>query len=234
VYTPYIQKEILYFGSRCKNGCNNKFRSINISQIEIKISQMIFELSFTENELIEINNRSTSSELKMLEAKKKNELESICRKKNKIHEDLGYLQNNKLNLLKSGVYSPDEIIQEEAVLKKELEKLQCIEVLPIFSIDETLRNAIKLSELLKTLHLYYENAKSAEKELIVNIIFSELNLYQKTLIYKCQNGFEVLKNRFVTYCARDDWLSELPYQLTNINKSIQDIETYLNNHSPPS
>ena len=65
---------------------------------------------------------------------------------------------------------------------------------------ETVNDAVKLSELLKNLYFYYENAIPEEKNEIIKQIFSELTVNENTLKYKCKNGFVALESRFVPNC----------------------------------
>lgn len=233
VYTPYTQKGIIYYGAHCKNGCTNGHKSFNVEQMVDFIGDKMLGLCFTESELAEINTNAGSNEIALLEEQRLKQSEVQERKKKKINEDISYLQMNKLNLLKTGVYSPEALIQEESNLKNELMRLQNEEVISNVSMAETINNIVKLSELSKNLHLYYENANHDEKDTIIRFVFSELNLFQSTLIYKCQNGFQALKSRFVSSCGLSDWLSELPYHTDDIKLSIRDLEEYLNNHSTP-
>jgi hypothetical protein len=234
VYTPYTQKGIVYYGAHCKKGCTNGHKSFNISQIVDFIGSMMLELCFTESELIEINAKVGSNEIALLEDQRLKQTEIHERRKKKINEDLGYLQTNKLNLLKTGVYSPEAIIEEESNLKNELAQLQNEEVVSDVSMGETINNTIKLSELLKTLHLYYENANHAEKDTIIRFVFSELSIFKTTLIYKCENGFQVLKSRFITSGFPNEWLFELPHRTSDIQQSIQELELYFKDHAPPT
>lgn len=233
VYTPYTQKGVVYYGAHCKKECTNRHKSFNVTQMVNFIGDMMRGLCFTESELEEINAIAGSSEISLLEEQRSKHVEVLERKKKKINEDICYLQMNKLNLLKTGVYTPEALIEQENKLKSELEKLQVEEAVSVGSITDVIQKTIKLSELLKTLHLYYENANHEEKDTIVRYVFFELNLYQSTLIYKCQNGFQALKSRFVSSCGLSDWLSELPYHREDIQSSVHELEIYLNTHSPP-
>ncbi|MEO8087321.1 MAG: recombinase family protein [Bacteroidota bacterium] len=99
VYTPYMQKGILYFGSRCPSGCANTFRSFNIGYIENEIGKLIAKLSFTEDELAEIEAR-TSTDVVLFDERRQKNIEQNERTKKKLHEDLSYLLINRLTLLK--------------------------------------------------------------------------------------------------------------------------------------
>ncbi len=196
IYTPYYRKGILYFYSRCVSGCENTSKSFNFAFISEKIGELISSLCFTKEELEKMD-ESVDTDIALLEEKRKNEFEQIERKKKKTKEDLSYLQSNKLNLLKTGVYSPEALLEEETKLINELDSLQYEEQASAVAIQETIEYIQKLSELIKNLMPQYELATPQEKEIIIRIIFSELYVSQNVLNYKCKRGFECFENRFV-------------------------------------
>ncbi len=65
---------------------------------------------------------------------------------------------------------------------------------------ETIKDVVKLSELLANAAAIYDLAKPQEKEQIIRVIFSELTLTENTLQYKCKKGFVALQNRFIPNC----------------------------------
>jgi hypothetical protein len=180
VYTPYLKKGILYFGARCLPECMNSHKSFNSPFIAKKIGELIQHLTFTNEELIEINARA-NTDIALLELRRVNELESIERQKKKLREDLGYIRANKLNLLKTGVYTPEGLLEEENKLHSELQKLQASEYISDAAMHEATKEVIKLSELLKNLYVQYEFATIAEKEEIISLLFSELSFRGKEL-----------------------------------------------------
>jgi len=124
------------------------------------------------------------------------------------------------------------MIEEQKKLTEQLLEIQNEEAALKAPVKETVQSIVNLSELLKNLHLLYENAKLNEKQPIIKIVFSELNLFQNDLIYQCENGFKALKSRFVPICALNEWLSELPYHSKEIQQSITEVEEYLKQHPP--
>ncbi|HZY38142.1 MAG TPA: recombinase family protein [Mucilaginibacter sp.] len=232
VYTPYIQKGNVYYGAHCLTGCSNDCKSFNYATIEQLVGGMMWNLCFTESELEEIASKSETDEIKFLESENVRLSEIRERKKRKIVEDLNYLDANKLNLLKTVVYSPEALLEEKEKLTDQLLQIQNEESSVGAPVKENIRNIVNLSELLKTLHLLYENAEPHEKEPIIKMVFSELRLFQNDLIYQCEKGFKALKGRFVECCALNTWLSELPYHSKEIQQSIAEIEEYVNKVSP--
>lgn len=198
-YTPYPKKGIMYYGSRCRANCPNDNKNFNANFLESKIGEFMSNLSFTEDELIEMDAR-TKTDIAVFEHKRISVIEQNDRRKKKIREDISYLRNNKLNLLRSGAYSPEEYMKEEETLNSELTVLQDAEQVSDIAMHEVIKEIVKLSELLKIAYLYYDKATSNEKEQIIKIIFSELSLSGNTLKYKCKNGFQVLESRFFSKC----------------------------------
>ena len=196
IYTPYIKKGIQYFYSRCVNGCENTHKSFNFEFIAKKVGELISNLHFTDEEIDQMDAR-IGTDIALLEEKRQKELNHIERKKKKIREDLAYIRSNKLSLLKTGVYSPEALLEEENKLNDDLMTLQSTEQVSDVAMHETMIDVQKLSELLKDVVPYYDYANPQEKEKIIRIIFSELYISHDTLQYKVKKGFECFENRFV-------------------------------------
>ncbi len=200
VYTPYEKKGIEYFNSRCVAGCPNTFKNFNFSFIEKGIRGLISNLYFTDDEIVDMDAR-IGTDIALLEEKRVKGLERVERQKKKIREDLAYIRSNKLSLLKTGVYTPEGLLEEETKLNDELTKLQSEEQSSDIAMHETMKDIQKLSELIKNVVPYYDFAKPHEKEKIARVIFSELYVSENTLKYKVKKGFECFENRF---CALGD------------------------------
>jgi DNA invertase Pin-like site-specific DNA recombinase len=221
-YTPYIQKDIQYFSIHCKVSCSNDNKNFSLKFVEDKAGELIANLSFTDDELTEIDARA-KTDIALLEENRHKQIESNERKKKKIREDLKYLRSEKLTLLKTGVYTPESFLEEEDRLNGELFELQEQEQASDAAMHGLVKEVVKLSELLKTAHLHYVLANPREKEEIIKIIFSELLISGNTLEYKCKNGFKALESRFLAVCDPTTWLSELYLYENNITMSIQDL-----------
>lgn len=230
VYTPYEQKGILYFGVRCLNGCPNRNKCFNLIYITSAIAKLIQALAFTKEELEQFD-ASTSTDIALFETKRFEQLEKNNRQKKKLREDLAYLRENRLSLLKTGVYSPEGLIEEEVNLVTKMEKLQEEEKLFDVSMRETHKDTVILSELLEKAYGYYDIADYFEKQQIIRIVFSELSVFQNDIKYQCKNGFQALQNRFILSCAPQRWLSEIPSLHNEIKCSIKQLEALCN--SPP-
>jgi site-specific DNA recombinase len=217
VYTPYTKKNNVYYGARCDRNCTNQTKSFNFDFIADKIASLIERLSFTDEEIAEIDARA-STEVALLDTRRISQLEIDERKKKRIREDLAYLNANRLMLLRTGVYTAETLAAEEAHLNLDLTSLRDAEEASDISMEETVKDVIKLSELLKDGLVYYRIAKHCEKDQIIRVIFSELSLSGNVLEYKCKKGFEPLAARFVTPCDLTGWLSEL----TRYHQSMMD------------
>lgn len=218
-YTPYTKKGILYFGSKCAKECSNERKNINLSFLEENIGDLIKNLSFTEDELVYLN-ATAETDIALFDTQRKNELDLLDRQKRKIREDLAYLNANRLSLLRACVYTPESYLIEETSLNAELGALQAKEQASDVSMFEVIKDVIKLSELLKSLYFYYENATSEEREDYVRKIFSELSYSENTLKIKCKNGLQVLESRLYTSCDHTGWISELCHSKTLLSQNI--------------
>lgn len=228
IFTPYAKKEILYIGSRCKLDCKNNTRNHSAKSVSELIDKAIVKLQLSESELDELNTRA-NTDIAVLEIKRLNQIDTYERQKKTIREDLAFLRTNKLNLLKTGVYSPEAYIEEENRLNQDLLKLQEREQVSDLAMHETIKDVIKLSELVKDLCGYSLFSNNTEKERIYKTIFSELSLFENTLKFKCKNGFAFLQSRLIPMGFPRDWLSELPVYAHDIKQSIVSLQDLLKN-----
>lgn len=232
VYTPYLQKGIQYFGAHCAPTCSNAKKNFNISFLEEEVGKFIERLIFTDDEKIQLDS-AASTDISLFEEKRLKKIDQSDRRKKKIREDLTYLRTNKLSLLKSGVYTPEVLLQEETALNTELNAIQDEEIISDLSMQAVMEDILKLSELLENGSGYYSNAKSPEKERVIKTIFSELFISENTLQYKCRNGFRALEAKHFLVCDPTAWLSEAGRNHQWIKESIARLRDILSG-SPTS
>ncbi len=223
VYTPYAKKGIQYFGARCVAHCENTKKSCNLTYIETELGSRLPELFLSPENIQELNANSEISQAN-LEAKLDREREQGERRQRKLNEDLTYLRTNRLDLLKSGVYTPDGYMAEEKRLLNEIAKLQEQEPISVVVLHEVLREATKLSELLKHLVVYYLEAESAKKEQVMRTLFSELLMDEKSFDYSLRNEFTALKRDNFGFGAPNLWLSELVSNREQIKQGLVRLE----------
>jgi site-specific DNA recombinase len=226
LYTPYPKKGIMYYGARCDVNCPNPMRSFNFDFIKKAVGELIGRLSFTEDELEEIDARACT-DIALLEATRISKLEASERRKRTIREDLAYLNANRLVLLKTGAYTPEKLAAEEALLSHELTALSQAELVSDASMRETISEVVRLSELLKTAAKYYDSATPQETDRIIRVVFSEVILHQNSLEYKCKKGFQSLSSRFVALGDPTGWISELVSQREYISEGIAELAALL-------
>ncbi len=200
VYTPYEQKSIHYYGARCSKECTNTKRSINADFIERKVGEVIESLYYCDEELSEINKR-VNEDVSVFETQRLNEIEQLQRHQKKIREELTYLRTNKLTLLRTGAYSPEDYLCEESTLNQRLDDLATKIQASDASMHEVMKDLVILSELVKETHKYYSFANPDEKKQIISLLFSELTLSGETLMFKCKKGFEFLSDHSFVFGA---------------------------------
>lgn len=223
VYTPYEQKGIHYYGARCDKSCSNTKRSINASFIENSIGTILSQLSYSDEELSKID-VLLKGDLRKLEEKRRKALDENERQKKKIRDDLAYLRENKLTLLKTSVFSPDEFISEEMRLNSELEKLSEQETASDVAMHQVVKDLVLLSELVKSACAFYFIADSEEKKILIQKVFSELKLSGNTLTFKTNKGFKLLEHHPVSLGAGCVWISELLKDYPLIKSSIDELK----------
>lgn len=224
-FTPYTSKGIVYVNARCKPDCPNSVKNLSLESVERKIGEGLENLVLTDDELIEIEARA-STDIALLEQKRHEHLAENERQKRKVREDLKYLRENKLALLKTGAFDPDGVVKEENRLNGKLMELQQAEQDSDATMTEVMEIVVFLSELLKSAHSSYILAKSPKKEQIVRLVFSELLLSENTLSFRCRNGFQALESRLVSLGCPTAWLSEL-VNPCELHESVAELKELL-------
>jgi len=223
VYTPYEQKGIHYYGARCAKECQNPKRNINSLFIESSIGRVINTFYYSDSELAEINKR-LESDLSRFESQRLKEVEQNQRQQKKVREELAYLKTNKLTLLKTGTYAPEDFLSEEIKLNQTLNDLSIKIQTSDVSMHEVVKDLIILSELVKDLYFSYSLANPVEKKQIISLLFSELTLSGEILLFQCKKGFEFLVDHSVVLGDPKTRLSELFESKNEIHQSIADLE----------
>jgi len=226
VYTPYEQKGVQYFSSRCAAGCSNPKKNLKITFLEEKIAECIARLRFTPQELTEIRHRA-GTDLLVVEKQSVKALEESERRTSKVRGDLEYLRANRLTFLKTGVYTPEGYLDEENKLSSEIISLAANEHISGATMQALVKDIVELSELLKSVSGYYTFANSWGREQIARTIFSELSLSQDTLQYKVKKGYRAFESRLIAMGDPKAWLSEALQNSIYVNNCIDDLTRIL-------
>ena len=191
LYCPYEQKGINYLMLKCKPNCPNQIRNVSESVISDAIQKLIAKLSFTEDELRQLEAES-HTQLNKITDRRNQELRDVYDKLNKVMKDYDYLCAEKLSFLRNQVMTVEEIKKEELRLHVEIEKCQQFIKTSAESSRSMLDYLITFSELIKGASAYFQFALDNEKREIANKIFSELYFLNGELKFKAKQGFNAL------------------------------------------
>ncbi len=195
IYTPYEKKRINYYRSNCKASCTNTHRNINISFIDDRIKELLGKISFNNEELAQIEIHAHKA-LSIVTEKRNKEVEDLHRKLTKALGDMDYLVKDKLNLLRTGVFTHEQVKEEEMRLNLDVEDIQNKLSANTESTKAMLDYVITFSELVKDASLFLEGALDADKRDVAMQMFYELSLDNGKLKYVAKEGFGALLKRF--------------------------------------
>ncbi|MEQ9180462.1 MAG: recombinase family protein [Nitratireductor sp.] len=207
-YSPYLKKGHVYFGARCAYGCDNGLRSCNFDRLTSVVQSLLHGLRFTHQELSELERR-IETDKSILKARQQEALACHTRATARIREDLAYLRENRLMLLKSGVYTPDAFVAEEMALEAKLGENNTEHLIAAEEYEQAIREVFNVSELLESLISGYEMADPRKKEQISRIVIVELRLAENTLEFKAQKRFQCALRREYALGDPIAWISEL-------------------------
>lgn len=235
MYTPYIQKGIVYYRSKCKPNCSNKDSNLNESEITNAIQAILDDMYFTNEELGELEYRA-KHELTHISEQRDKTLNNLQVKQRSVIADIDYLTQNKVTLLRTDTMDIDTINQEKQRLEFKLAAIN--EEINIYSESaaEMLKYVITFSELVKNTGQFFSHALDSEKREVITTVFSKLIFLNRNLKKPLVNkGFDSLLDRSWSTGAPDALFSELyniyPMVKISINKIQQMLNKFYSNNN---
>jgi hypothetical protein len=194
-YSPYEQKGTVYYRSFCRADCENRDHNLEEGEITAAVHAVLDQIAFTDEELAAIETGAKSG-LKQVSAQRDRELQDLHAKQRRIAADLGYLSENRITILRTGVMSPDALRCDEERLKAEMEHVNAEITARAVSAREMLDFTIAFSELVKNASLYFEHALDSERRQLTAEVFLELVFKDRVLVkYNAKDGFDALLRR---------------------------------------
>lgn len=230
MYSPYEQKGISYYRTQCVKNCPNTVKNINDKFITKKVVEVLNQIHFTDDEKRQIE-ANAWKELHALNNGKAKQIEDLQYQKSKAVSNLEYLKSDKLNLLRTGVFSAAQLIEEEGrlntVIAEYSEKIEKLSV----SYKMMSEFVVSFSELTKHTAAYFEQALDSEKRDIVLQVFSELYIESGELKYEAKEGYRELLQRSTAHsiqsCSEDCSVLELENIYTAVMQANSAFRAFL-------
>ena len=203
-YSPYEQKGIIYYRSRCKDGCGNTNPNLNESDISDAVQGILDQVVFTDAEVAEIEKES-QKELAKINNDRNKTIWDLQAKQKTILADIDYITQNKITLLRTGSMDGDALKQEEKRLESKLAVVTEEMKAYAQSAPEMLKYITAFSEIVKDAGRYFKYALDSEKREITALIFTELIFSNRKLVrYEAKDGFRALLERKKIEENKDD------------------------------
>lgn len=194
-YSPYPQKGINYYNSRCKEGCDNPQPNMRETDITKALQQIIDQIHFTDEELAELE-ADAKHGIEKISAIQDRELKALHERQRRLAADLAYMVQDRITLLRTGAMTPEGLKADEERTKSEMEHVEAEIVAHGASAREILDYTIHFSELVKNAGQYFQFALDSEKRELVTEVFSELVFRNKVLVtHSEKDGFGALLAR---------------------------------------
>lgn len=194
-YSPYEQKGIIYYRTRCKDGCTNNNPNLKEEDITNAIQKILDDVYLTDEELHDIE-KGAKTELAKIADNRDRTIDDLQKKQRTILADIDYLVQNKVTLLRTGSMDAETIREENVRLESKLALVNAEITAYAESAPEMLNYVITFSEIAKDAGLFFKYALDSEKREIASIVFTELIFKDKELIsYTAKDGFEALLQR---------------------------------------
>jgi site-specific DNA recombinase len=195
-YSPYRSKKNgeVYYQIKCLEGCANAKQNLTEKHIIDEVSKIIGSIHFTDGELSEINSGMKSG-LRKAANMRDTALEDINRRRRKILEDLDYLKENKITLLREGALTASELKKSGEDLTEKLKELDAQTQAHTESEEEMLHYVLNFAELMKMAPELFKSANVEERRRILQLVFSEITIFNGNVTFKASEEFAPLLNR---------------------------------------
>ena len=196
LYSPYEQKGNNYYRCNCLNTCDSTDRNLKEIAVDNTVADIMDKIHFTDTELTEIETRAKDELYDVVEKKREFETGTLEKQRQRITEDLKYLEQNKITLLRTNVYTIEQFTVDHERLQNELKQVEEKLSSQNVSAKEMLDTVISFSELVKEAKIYYKNALDSEKREMATNVFYELNFKDGIIAnYNAKEGYSALLKR---------------------------------------
>ncbi|MFA5273099.1 MAG: recombinase family protein [Candidatus Peribacter sp.] len=194
-FSPYRAKKNneVYYQCKCLEGCGSTTKNIHERIIISQVQQAMDTLHFTDEELRQIESGKQSG-IKKAATMRDKALEDLNRRRKHILDDLDYLKENKITLLRGGA-TPEELKADADKLTAKLEQIDNENIAYTETEKEMVDFVIAFSELVKSASSLYKVATDIEKFRLTKLMFSELTIFDGKLSYVPTDEFAPLFNR---------------------------------------
>ncbi len=195
-YSPYEKKGNNYYRSRCLQTCDSVDKNFKEKNIDDSVADLLDQIHFTETELAEIEERAKDELYNIVENKRISDMTALEKQRQRINDDLKYLEQNKVTLLRTNVYTIEQFTNDHERLQSELKAVEEKLTTQDVSTKEMLDTVISFSELIKDAKIYYKNALDNEKRDMATNVFTELFFKDGSLAnYNAKEGYNALLKR---------------------------------------
>ena len=195
LYSPYEQKGIIYYRSRCADSCENCDPNLNETEVDAAIQEILDGVSLTAEELHDIETRS-KSQIEEISDRRNRELGDLHARQQKHAADLNYINENRITLLRTNAMTAEEVRTEVERLNGSMAAVQSDIRAYGESAKDMLRYILVFSELAHNASRYFRHALDNEKRDLVAQMFTELVFENRHLkSYKARDGYASLLER---------------------------------------
>ena len=195
-YSPYTKKGHVYYTVPCLGHCGNQSRTLAEFRIDKLVKDVLSQAQLSPEEERLLTERAPRF-FAQRRTKQVDEEKALESRRRVINRDLTYLTDNKIALLRDGVYSGVEFMAELHRLEAELEDLNASQRRKEEVGDEDkLATVISLSELVRLASSCYEYASKRQKHGILTTALSELVIEDGNIAeIRAKEGFDILLKR---------------------------------------
>ncbi|MFA5061540.1 MAG: recombinase family protein [Patescibacteria group bacterium] len=201
-YSPYTQKGHAYYTVPCLGGCTNRSRTLAGFRIDAMVEDLLGRARLTDEEEKFLNERAPGF-FAQQNTKRADASKALDNRLRVLNRDLVYLGENKLTLIREGVYTGADVMAEIHRLEGESSDVRGkLSGLKEVTNEEKLAAVLTFSELVGLASSCYKYASEQQKHHLLTMALSELVIEGGNVAeIRAMEGFEALLKKGGSQCG---------------------------------
>lgn len=217
-HSPYEKKGHMYYRPNCKPDCRSENANVSEKRIHELVVNLLERLSLTPEEKAHLEAKAPDF-LGGKERQREERERDRERRRVETDRDLAYLSENRVTLLREGVYRPEEYRDEVLRLKTRIEEIRREQETEAVSDEKKLETILSLFELVKLAEESYLYATDTEKRLLMTSALFELVVQERNLAnVRAKAGFAAMLKRHDAKFGGPRWTRTIC--LRNVNATL--------------
>jgi site-specific DNA recombinase len=224
LYTPYQHGAAVYYSARCSPQCLNDTLSLKFAELSDLIRLELARLALSPEQASALDTlKAQVTTLTSDQVKRQIENERRLRR---VREDQAYLQENRVMLLRTGAFTAEGLVEQEAKLAAALRVSQSEAAdVPVEDATAAIAELLKLSDLIRDTERTFDLSSPMQKEDIAKTVFVEISYFKNVAQFKARSEFQIFFDDFTALHDPNARIVEMLKNRSAVNEAIRRLSS---------